>query len=129
MPTYRLLTETFAESVDFARLLAKLARAEFAGQAGKAGRGSAFGMAALFALCVAVVFLLLGAVEWLIALGYAAHLAFFLVGGGVLVIGLLLGLAARASFKDVTLRPTRTLEQIRRFSAATHQDRSDERDA
>jgi hypothetical protein len=129
MSTYRSLADTWGESIDFARLLARLARAELAGQAGKAGRGSAFGVAAVLALFVAIVFLLLGAVEWLIANGFAAHLAFFLVGGGVLAIGLLMGVAAYLSIKDVTLRPTRTLEQIRRFSAATSQGRSDERES
>jgi hypothetical protein len=117
MSTYRLLTDTFGESLDFAHLLLKLARAELIGQAGKAGRGSAFGVAAILAVFVAVVFILLGVVELLVAGGLTPYLAFFLTGGVILAIGLLLGFAARASFKRVTLLPDRAIEQIRRFSA------------
>jgi hypothetical protein len=125
MSTYRLLTDTFGEGLDFAQLLFKLARAELVGQVGKAGRGSMLALAAVLALFIAAIFSLLGCVALMVAYGVAAHIAFFTIGGVILVIGLALGLAARASFKRVTLRPDRTLEQVRRFSAAARESRLD----
>lgn len=125
MSTYQLLTDTFAESIGFTRILLKLARAELIGQFSKAGRGSAFGLAAVMAVSIGVVFLLLGAVALMIAYGLAAYLAFFVMGGGLLMIGLLLGLASRSCFKGITLQPDRTLDQMRRFSVAVHESESD----
>jgi len=123
MSTFHLLIDTFAEGVDFVRLLVRLGSAELSEQVAKAGRGSALGAAAALGFLVAIVFLLLGAVELIIALGLPAYVAFFLTGGAVAILSLILGLVARASFKDVTLRPELMLEQIRGFVAAVATER------
>jgi Putative Actinobacterial Holin-X, holin superfamily III len=117
MSTFRLLIDTLSEGSGLARMLMKLGRAELQEQAAKAGRGSALAAAAVLGLLVAALFILLGIVEAIIALGVAAYLAFFITGGALLLISLLVGLIARASFKEVTLRPELMLNQIRQLSA------------
>jgi hypothetical protein len=123
MSTFHLLIDTFAEGADFARLLVKLGRAELSEQIAKAGRGSALGATAALGFLVAVVFLLLGAVELIIAFGLPAYVAFFLTGGALALLSSILALVARASFKGVTLRPELMLEQIRGFAAAVTTER------
>jgi hypothetical protein len=117
MSTFQLLIDTLAEGSDFARLLMKLGRAELQEQAAKAGRGSALAAIAVLGILIAALFILIGVVELLIAQGIAAYLAFFITGGVLVLISLLIGLIARASFKEVTLRPELMLNQIRQFSA------------
>jgi hypothetical protein len=117
MSTFQLLIDTLAEGSDFARMLMKLGRAEMQEQAAKAGRGSALAAAALLGLLLAGLFILLGIVELIIALGVSAYLAFFITGGALALISLIVGLIARASFKEVTLRPELMLNQIRQLSA------------
>jgi Putative Actinobacterial Holin-X, holin superfamily III len=126
MSTFQLLKETFAEGVDFAILLARLARVEARQQIAKASRGSALGLAAVVGLVFAVLFLLLGVVELIIAYGVATYLAFLIVGGALALVSLLLGLLARATLKGVTLRPDLALDQIRRLSAAEGRGHQDE---
>jgi Putative Actinobacterial Holin-X, holin superfamily III len=123
MSTFQLLIDTLAEGVDLSRLLIKIARIELRDQFTKAGRGSALGAAAALGLLIAILFLLLGVVELIIACGLAAYLAFFITGGALALLSLLLGFAARASFKGVTLRPELMFDQIRRLSAATTNQR------
>lgn len=123
MPTFQLLTATIVEGVDFVRLLAKLARAELHEQIAKAGRGASLGVMAAGGFVLALVFLLLGIVELIVAWGLAVYAAFFLTGGALALLSIVFGLAARANFKSVTLRPELTLEQIRRFSAASPSER------
>jgi Putative Actinobacterial Holin-X, holin superfamily III len=126
MSTFQLLKDTFAEGVEFAVLLGRLARVEARQQIAKARRGSALGVAAAVGLLFAVLFLLLGLVELIIAYGVATYLAFFIVGGALALVSLLLGLVARATLKGVTLRPELALDQIRRLSAAESRGHEDE---
>ncbi len=115
--TYRVLINTIFEGQDFIKIIVKLARAELREQIAKMARGSAFGLAAVLLLLLALIFLLLGVVEGIIAYGLPSYAAFFIVGGGLIVLSLLLSLGALLNFKNLHLRPDRALDQIHQLSA------------
>jgi hypothetical protein len=125
--TYRLLTDTISEGRDFIRLIGKLGQAEFQEKFAKIGRGAVLGVASSVMLVFALVFLLLGLAEFIIEKGFPPYLAFLSVGGGLVLMSLILGLAAGLSLRNVNLRPERTIEQIRRLSAAANEENPHDR--
>jgi uncharacterized membrane protein YqjE len=123
--TYRVLIDTIFEGRDFIRIIVKLARAELQEQASKVVRGSTFGLAAVFLLLLALIFLLLGVAEVIIAYGWPSYVAFFIVGGSLIVLSIFLSLGALLCFKNFHLSPDRALDKIHKLSA-THQEHFNE---
>ena len=129
MSTFQMIIGTLAEGADFLGLLVKLGRAELLEQVAKAGRGSALCAISALGLLFAVALLLMGVVELIIAYGVAAYVACFATGGALAFISVAMGLAGRAYFRALTLRPELMLDQIRRLSteAATERHLDEQR--
>jgi len=115
MSTFRLLLLTLAESRALLQDLMRLAKAEIAAQFSKLSRGLILGLGAIMLILLAIPFLLIGLIELLISYGLARYAAFF-IGGGILVgIALILIILAAVSLKGLNFVPSRTIEQVKRI--------------
>jgi len=91
----------------------RLARAEVSEKLSQAASGVMFmGIAAVASLGGLLV-LLFGAVRWLEIAGVPNQWGYLIVGGVALIAGALLAIKAVSSLKVSSLKPDRTIEQLR----------------
>jgi hypothetical protein len=95
-----------------------LAKAEIGADAKKAGAGAGmFVVAAVFAF-LALILLLIAAAYGLVAAGLAPWLAFLIVAGVLLLVGLILALLGKVSVGKVKGKPERTIKNAQETVAA-----------
>ena len=108
-----LIADTFNDLSDLLRKEMRLASAEMSSAVTTSLRASvmmAVGGALLF---MALLFALGGLALVIAGLGFTLHEAAFMVAGGLVVIGLILFLPARAQMRAERLAPARTVGQLR----------------
>ena len=108
-----LIADTFNDLSDLLRKEMRLASAEMSNAVTTSLRASvmmAVGGALLF---MALLFALGGLALVIAGLGFTLHEAAFMVAGGLVVIGLILFLPARAQMRVDRLAPARTVGQFR----------------
>jgi len=117
MSTFRLLLLTLAESRALLADLFRLAKAEIGAQFSKLSRGLILGLGAVMLILLAIPFLLVGLIELLIVYGFARYAAFF-IGGGILVfMALILTILTAVALKGLNFVPSRTIEQVKRIKS------------
>jgi hypothetical protein len=118
-PLTSLLTQVVSEVAYLLQTEIRLARAEISEKLGRAASGSAMlAIAAVLSLCGLIV-LLMGAVRWLEIAGVPNQWGFLIVGGAVLIIGVALALFGTRNLSGSSLKPQRTIDQVRAdFSVA-----------
>jgi hypothetical protein len=95
-----------------------LAKAEIGADAKKAGAGAGmFVVAAVFAF-LALILLLIAAAYGLVAAGLAPWLAFLIVAGVLLLVGLIVALLGKVSVGKVKGKPERTIKNAQETVAA-----------
>ena len=108
-----LIADTFNDVSDLLRKEMRLASAEMSNAVTTSLRASvmmAVGGALMF---MALLFALGGLALVIAGLGFTLHEAAFMVAGGLVVIGLILFLPARAQMRADRLAPARTVGQFR----------------
>ena len=108
-----LIAETFNDVSDLLRKEMRLASAEMSNAVTTSLRASVM-MAVGGALMFMALLFAMGGLALIIAgLGFTLHEASFMVAGGLLLVGLMLFLPARAQMRADRLAPARTIGQLR----------------
>ncbi|MEO0751330.1 MAG: phage holin family protein [Pseudomonadota bacterium] len=92
----------------------ELARAEISRNLSRAGVGIAFLAVAGLIVLVALNVLASALVAYITATGLSAGLAALMVGGGLIVVATVFGLAGKQRLSGDALAPTRTTENLKR---------------
>jgi hypothetical protein len=108
-----LIAETFNDVSDLLRKEMRLASAEMSSAVTTSLRASVMMVLGGALLLMALLFALGGLALIIAGLGFTLHEASFMVAGGLLLVGLMLFLPARAQMRADRLAPTRTVGQLR----------------
>lgn len=100
-----------------------LAKAEIGADAKKAGAGVGLFVAAGIFAFLALILLLISATYGLVAAGLAPWLAFLMVGGGLLVVGVLMVLVGVSSLKKIKGKPERAIKSTQETIASVRPNR------
>ena len=103
----RQASELFSEEI-------ALARAELSEKVASAGRGAAMIAFGGLLLAPAIVVILIGLATLLIGRGVEPWTAYLATGGGALALGALLAWTGARRFSSEGLKPSATIEEIRR---------------
>ena len=108
-----LIADTFNDLSDLLRKEMRLASAEMSSAVTTSLRASVMMVLGGALLLMALLFALGGLALVIAGLGFTLHEAAFMVAGGLVVIGLILFLPARAQMRADRLAPARTVGQFR----------------
>ena len=108
-----LIAETFNDLSDLLRKEMRLASAEMSSAVTTSLRASVMMVLGGALLLMALLFALGGLALIIAGLGFTLHEASFMVAGGLLLVGLMLFLPARAQMRADRLAPARTVGQLR----------------
>ena len=108
-----LIAETFQDLSDLLRKEMRLASAEMSSAVTTSLRASVMMVLGGALLLMALLFALGGLALIIAGLGFTLHEASFMVAGGLLLVGLMLFLPARAQMRADRLAPSRTIGQLR----------------
>ena len=108
-----LIAETFQDLSDLLRKEMRLASAEMSSAVTTSLRASVMMAVGGALLLMALLFAMGGLALVIAGLGFTLHEASFMVAGGLVVIGLILVLPARAQMRVDRLAPARTVGQFR----------------
>jgi hypothetical protein len=108
-----LIAETFHDVSDLLRKEMRLASAEMSSAVTTSLRASVMMVLGGALLLMALLFALGGLSLIIAGLGFTLHEASFMVAGGLLLVGLMLFLPARAQMRADRLAPARTVGQLR----------------
>ena len=108
-----LIADTFNDLSDLLRKEMRLASAEMSSAVTTSLRASVMMVLGGALLLMALLFALGGLALVIAGLGFPLHEAAFMVAGGLVVIGLILFLPARAQMRADRLAPARTVGQFR----------------
>jgi len=108
-----LIAETFHDVSDLLRKEMRLASAEMSSAVTTSLRASVMMVLGGALLLMALLFALGGLALIIAGLGFTLHEASFMVAGGLLLVGLMLFLPARAQMRADRLAPARTIGQLR----------------
>ena len=108
-----LIADTFNDLSDLLRKEMRLASAEMSSAVTTSLRASVMMLVGGALMFMALLFALGGLALVIAGLGFTLHEAAFMVAGGLVVIGLILFLPARAQMRADRLAPARTVGQFR----------------
>ena len=108
-----LIADTFNDLSDLLRKEMRLASAEMSSAVTTSIRASVMMLVGGALMFMALLFALGGLALVIAGLGFTLHEAAFMVAGGLVVIGLILFLPARAQMRAERLAPARTVGQLR----------------
>ena len=108
-----LIADTFNDLSDLLRKEMRLASAEMSSVVTTSIRASVMMLVGGALMFMALLFALGGLALVIAGLGFTLHEAAFMVAGGLVVIGLILFLPARAQMRAERLAPARTVGQLR----------------
>ena len=108
-----LIAETFNDLSDLLRKEMRLASAEMSSAVTTSLRASVMMVVGGALLLMALLFAMGGLALIIAGLGFTLHEAAFMVAGGLLLVGLMLFLPARAQMRADRLAPARTVGQFR----------------
>ena len=108
-----LIADTFNDLSDLLRKEMRLASAEMSSAVTTSLRASVMMVLGGALLLMALLFALGGLALIIAGLGFTLHEASFMVAGGLLLVGLMLFLPARAQMRADRLAPARTIGQLR----------------
>ena len=108
-----LIADTFNDVSDLLRKEMRLASAEMSSAVTTSLRASVMMVLGGALLLMALLFALGGLALIIAGLGFTLHEASFMVAGGLLLVGLMLFLPARAQMRADRLAPARTIGQLR----------------
>ena len=108
-----LIAETFNDVSDLLRKEMRLASAEMSSAVTTSIRASVMMAVGGALLLMALLFAMGGLALVIAGLGFTLHEASFMVAGGLVVLGLILFLPARAQMRADRLAPARTVGQFR----------------
>ena len=108
-----LIADTFNDLSDLLRKEMRLASAEMSSAVMTSIRASVMMLVGGALMFMALLFALGGLALVIAGLGFTLHEAAFMVAGGLVVIGLILFLPARAQMRAERLAPARTVGQLR----------------
>jgi hypothetical protein len=112
-PLASLITQVMSDLAYLLQTEIRLARAEVAENVSRIANGGTFIGVAAVLLLTGVPILLLAIVRWLEIAGLPNQWGLLVVGGVVVVIGIALALMGANRLKQSTLKPDRTIEQVR----------------
>ena len=108
-----LIADTFNDLSDLLRKEMRLASAEMSSAVMTSIRASVMMLVGGALMFMALLYALGGLALVIAGLGFTLHEAAFMVAGGLVVIGLILFLPARAQMRAERLAPARTVGQLR----------------
>ncbi len=108
-----LIAETFQDLSDLLRKEMRLASAEMSSAVTTSLRASVMMVVGGALMFMALLFAMGGLALIIAGLGFTLHEAAFMVAGGLLLVGLILFLPARAQLRADRLAPARTVGQFR----------------
>ena len=108
-----LIADTFNDVSDLLRKEMRLASAEMSSAVTTSLRASVMMLVGGALMFMALLFALGGLALVIVGFGFTLHEAAFMVAGGLVVIGLILFLPARAQMRAERLAPARTVGQFR----------------
>jgi len=108
-----LIADTFNDLSDLLRKEMRLASAEMSSAVTTSIRASVMMLVGGALMFMALLFALGGLALVIAGFGFTLHEAAFMVAGGLVVIGLILFLPARAQMRAERLAPARTVGQLR----------------
>ena len=108
-----LIAETFHDVSDLLRKEMRLASAEMSSAVTTSIRASVMMVVGGALLLMALLFAMGGLALVIAGFGFTLHEASFMVAGGLLLVGLMLFLPARAQMRADRLAPARTIGQLR----------------
>ena len=108
-----LIADTFNDVSDLLRKEMRLASAEMSSAVTTSLRASVMMLVGGALMFMALLFALGGLALVIVGFGFTLHEAAFMVAGGLVVIGLILFLPARAQMRADRLAPTRSVGQFR----------------
>jgi hypothetical protein len=108
-----LIAETFNDLSDLLRKEMRLASAEMSSAVTTSLRASVMMVVGGALLLMALLFAMGGLALIIAGLGFTLHEAAFMVAGGLVLVGLMLFLPARAQMRADRLAPARTVGQFR----------------
>ena len=112
-PLASVLTQIVSDVAFLMQTEIRLARSELSDKVSQAANGGVYiGIAAVLGLS-GLILLLMSAVQWLDTAGVPERWGYLLVGGATLLIGIALALKGRNNFKASSLKPDKTIEQLK----------------
>lgn len=108
-----LIAETFHDLSDLLRKEMRLASAEMSSAVTTSIRASVTMVLGAALMFMALLFAMGGLALVIVGFGFTLHEASFMVAGGLLLVGLMLFLPARAQIRADRLAPARTVGQLR----------------
>ena len=108
-----LIAETFQDLSDLLRKEMRLASAEMSSAVTTSLRASVMMVVGGALMFMALLFAMGGLALIIAGLGFTLHEASFMVAGGLVLVGLMLFLPARAQMRADRLAPARTVGQLR----------------
>jgi hypothetical protein len=110
--TLDLLAKAVKQATELLSLDLGLLRAELGEKSAQLRNSLIWMMASAVVLLISIILLLEGVVAWLVAMGFQSHIAFFIVGGIVAVIGLAILLLSINRLGSWSATPKRALTQL-----------------
>jgi hypothetical protein len=112
-PLASLVTQVMSDIAYLLQTEIRLAKAEISEKVSRAANGGAFIGVGVVLLLTALPILYLAIVRWLEIAGLPNQWGLLLVGGVIVIIGVALALTGANKLQGSTLKPDRTIEQVR----------------